>query len=196
MDLRLPLALGLAAVLGADLAWAQSPAVPAASAAGCSGPSLPGGARKLSQLPGGPLEGLDGQAHRLSDWAGKVLLVNFWAGWCAPCQYEIPDLVAFQTAHRAQGLQVVGVGLDSRERLVNVARSLEINYPVLVAGEGPGAELMASWGNATQTVPYSVVLDARGCIAHLRRGPLDRSDLDDYLLPLLAPGSAGAHPPG
>jgi len=187
----LPLALLLASVLWADPAWS------AAGPADCSGPALPGGVRRLDQLPDSPLVGLDGQAHRVADWAGKVLLVNFWAGWCGPCQYEIPELVAFQAAHRTQGLQVVGIGLDTRERLANVARSLGINYPVLVAGEAPGAELMAEWGNTTQTVPYSVVLDRRGCIAHVRRGPLDAGDLEDDVLPLLAPVvSAGAHHAG
>jgi thiol-disulfide isomerase/thioredoxin len=185
-----PLALLSAAALSAVVAVAEPP-LSSARGSACAGPALPDGTRRLSQLPLGPFPGLDGHEHHLTDWSGKVLLVNFWAGWCGPCQYEIPDLVAFQSAHAADGLQIVGIGLDRQDRLANVARSLEVNYPVMVAGEGPGAALMARWGNSSQTVPYTVVFDPGGCVARVRRGVLDRTALEDYVLPLLESSGHG-----
>jgi len=183
---KLGLALLMASVVGMATAQARPPA---SRVPGCNGPALPDGTHHLSQLPSGPLPGLDGHDHRLTDWPGKVLLVNFWAGWCGPCQYEIPDLIAFQTAHADQGLQVIGIGVDSHDRLANVARSLEIDYPVLVAGEGSGARLLADWGNPAGILPYTVVLGADGCIAHIRRGVMDEQELEDYVQPLLPPNA-------
>ena len=69
------------------------------------------------------LPGLDGQTRQLSEWKGKVLIVNFWAGWCGPCQFEIPHFVRWQKQFGAQGLQIVSVGVDKVRSLKNVARS-------------------------------------------------------------------------
>jgi thiol-disulfide isomerase/thioredoxin len=181
---RLFLALLLASAMGGAgaVGSSQEPGIPV-----CSGPALPDGARHLSELAFGSLPGLDGKPHRLGDWAGQVLLVNFWAGWCGPCQYEIPDLAAFQANHAGQGLQVLGIGVDRPRRLANVARSLEINYPVLMAGEGPGSKLMADWGNRAGTLPYTVVFDKDGCVAHVRRTVMDEQELEDTVTPLLEP---------
>ncbi len=83
-------------------------------------------------VPAFKLPGMDGKQHELAEWRNKVVLLNFWASWCSPCQTEIRDLVAFQTQYAAQGLQIVGIGLDDEKKLRNVQRSLGINYPVLV----------------------------------------------------------------
>src|SRR5688572_262302 len=56
---------------------------------------------------------LSGRARRLSEWQGQPLLCNFWATWCAPCREELPLLDAAQQQYRAQGLQVLGIGIDS-----------------------------------------------------------------------------------
>lgn len=132
------------------------------------------------------LSDLDGVKHALSDWRGKVILMNFWATWCQPCQYEIPRLVALQKQYGDKGLQIVSYGLDERDKLKNVARSLMINYPVLVVPGGLKNKLLAKWGSASQIIPHSVVIDRDGEIRYIHRGMIDEDAIELYLLPLLS----------
>ena len=131
------------------------------------------------------LRGLDGEEHGLEDWRGQVLLLNFWASWCAPCQAEIPLLVRWQAQQGAHGLQVIGVGIDNVRRLRNVQRSLNINYPVLVADPERSEDLLPQWGDTRRIVPYSVVIDRSGQIVHRQLGELDEVTFEDVIRPLL-----------
>ena len=134
------------------------------------------------------LRGLDGVDHTLADWKGKVIMLNFWATWCASCQAEISDFIAFQEEYGAQGLQVIGLGLDAEQKLRNVQRTLEINYPILVADPERNANLIRQWGNSSGMIPYTVVIDRDGRIIYTHRGPLHRDTFDENVLPLLGKG--------
>ena len=131
------------------------------------------------------LTGLDGVKHSLADWNGKVIVLNFWATWCSPCLYEIPDLVAYQEQYKARGLQIVGVGLDDEKKLRNVQRTLDINYPVLVADPVSNSGMMKPWGNSSGIVPYSVVIDRDGRVAYTHYGLINRDTFNENILPLL-----------
>lgn len=138
-------------------------------------------------IPAFHLKGLDDKTHRLDEWKGKVILLNFWAPWCGPCQYEIPDFVRYQERYAPRGLQVIGMGLDEGRKLRNVARTLGINYPVLVADpvEHPG--LQAQWGNPAGMVPYTVVIDRDGRLKYVHRGQMEADAFDEFVLPLVSP---------
>ena len=131
------------------------------------------------------LPDLEGATHSLTEWQGKVILLNFWASWCAPCQYEIRDLVAWQEKYSARGLQVVGVGMDVVQKLRNVQRTLEINYPVLVADPSRYPNVMAAWGNRAGTVPHTVVLNREGSVVYIHRGLMSEETFAENILPLL-----------
>ncbi len=131
------------------------------------------------------LKGLDGKTHSLDEWKGKVIVLNFWASWCAPCQYEIKELIALQNEYGDKGLQVVSLGLDEERKLRNVKRTLGINYPVLVAEPAENTDLLVEWGNEKQIVPYTVVIDKNGRIVYIHRGQLTRDTFSDFILPLL-----------
>jgi peroxiredoxin len=136
------------------------------------------------------LRDLEGVNHTLAEWKGKVIMLNFWATWCAPCQAEIGDFNAIQEEYRAQGLQIVGLGLDAEQKLRNVQRTLEINYPVLVVDPARNITLMKQWGNSSGIIPYTVVIDRDGQIKFTHLGPLHRDLFEESVLPLLGKGEA------
>src|SRR5690242_2600837 len=79
------------------------------------------------------MDSLDGSGrHKLADWKGKAVLLNFWATWCAPCRQEIPLLVRLQAQYAAQGLQVVGIATDeTNEKDVQAfLKRMVVNYPM------------------------------------------------------------------
>ncbi|RCX33099.1 TlpA family protein disulfide reductase [Thioalbus denitrificans] len=137
------------------------------------------------------LPDLDGANHRLQEWRGSVLVVNFWASWCPPCIHEIPDLVRFQARYAERGLVVVGVGVDAVRPLGNVRRSLGINYPVLVLDEADSPALLAEWGNHDGFIPYTVVVDRDGRVRYTHRGVLDGETFNEQVAPLLAGSGEG-----
>lgn len=128
---------------------------------------------------------LSGVEHSLREWRGRVLLLNFWASWCAPCQAEIRHLVRFQKRYAKQGLQVIGLGLDESHKLRNVTRSLEINYPVLVAAEKQSRKILQAWGDKSGLIPYNVIFDRSGRMVSIQRGILDEERFDTFVKPLL-----------
>jgi peroxiredoxin len=82
------------------------------------------------------LKDMNGGDVRLSDYEGKVLLLDFWATWCAPCKIEIPGFIELYDKYRDQGFEVVGISVDAPvDALRDFAMQLNMNYPVLV-GDG------------------------------------------------------------
>jgi thiol-disulfide isomerase/thioredoxin len=111
-----------------------------------------------------------GAVRRLSDWKGRPLLVNFWATWCAPCQQEIPLLERLSRERARNGLEVIGIAVDSRAAVLDYARRKGIGYPLLI-GQQPGLRLIRSLGMQA-VFPFSVFVDARGRIVTLKIGIL------------------------
>ena len=131
------------------------------------------------------LPATDGKKHSLRDWKGKVIMLNFWASWCAPCQFEIPRFVRYQSHYADKGLQIIGIGLDEMTKLKNVERSLEMNYPSMVIAQNAGGALLEKFGNDQGIVPYTVVIDKDGTISYIHRGAMEDEDFKEFVLPLL-----------
>jgi len=120
-----------------------------------------------------------GATRRLTDWKGHPLLVNFWAPWCAPCREEIPLLERLSRQDARDGLQVIGVGVDSRAAVLDYARRAAIQYPLLI-GRRPGLQALGVLG-MQPVFPFSVFVDARGRIVTLKIGEL-RADQAKLIL--------------
>lgn len=141
-------------------------------------------ATAAGSLYGARLATPDGRLLSLSQWRGRVLVVNFWATWCAPCREEIPGFVKLQARHGGRGLQFVGIAIDAPEKAAAFAREFGINYPVLIGGI-EGLELLRLAGSRQGVLPYTVVLDRGGRILTRHAGGLKEDQLEAILKPLL-----------
>jgi thiol-disulfide isomerase/thioredoxin len=127
---------------------------------------------------------LQGTLQHVEQWRGRVLVVNFWATWCAPCREEIPAFVRLQDSHRARGVLFVGIAIDQPENVVRFAREFRMNYPVLVGGLG-ALDLLRQAGNQAGVLPYTVVIDRHGRLVSQHVGEMKSEQLEALLRPLL-----------
>ncbi|MBL0387593.1 TlpA family protein disulfide reductase [Tumebacillus sp. ITR2] len=120
----------------------------------------------------------EGKRHQLSEYRGKLLLLNFWASWCGPCRQELPDLAAASQELRDR-VQLVGVNLASQDA-ANVSKDLlqrhHISYPNLLDTDGSVAD---AYG--IMVIPTSFLLDANGKILQKIQGPLTKDSLEKLL---------------
>jgi thiol-disulfide isomerase/thioredoxin len=130
-------------------------------------------------LPELALPGLDGARHRLTDWKGRPLVVNFWASWCEPCRREIPLLKSLRRERATDRIEIVGIAIDFRDAAQKYARDSGIEYPVLV-GEQGGFEAVAAFG-MDPVLPFTVFADRTGRIVTLKVGELHRDEADFIL---------------
>jgi thiol-disulfide isomerase/thioredoxin len=128
---------------------------------------------------------LAGIRQPLSQWRGKVLVVNFWATWCPPCRKEIPEFIKLQSKYGAQGLQFVGIAIDETAKVQAFSDQMGMNYPVLV-GDLDAVALSQATGNRLGGLPYTIILDRSGKIVGTELGGLSTAKLEATLKPLLA----------
>lgn len=118
----------------------------------------------------------------LSDYRGKVVLVNFWATWCPPCRREIPDFIKIQERLRPQGFEILGISLDQggAADVAPFAKDMGINYPVAI-----GDAAVAERYGGIRGIPTSFLLDREGRVARVFPGMIEGALLEASVKPLL-----------
>ena len=125
---------------------------------------------------------INGHKLSLSDYRGKVVLLDFWATWCTPCREEIPHFVEMQEKYGPQGFQVVGISMDDDAKPVReFYQKFKINYPVAVGDD----KLAQSFGGVLG-LPVNLVLDRQGRIVKKYLGATEASEFDKQVADLLA----------
>jgi cytochrome c biogenesis protein CcmG/thiol:disulfide interchange protein DsbE len=138
-------------------------------------------AGKRPAAPALALPLLNGGRASLAGLRGKVVVLNFWASWCQPCQGEAPVLARWQPVLRRSGGTLVGVDvLDVRSDALSFTRRYHLTYPVLRDDDGSHERSFGVFG-----YPETLVLDRRGRIAAVQRGPVDDLFFTTAVLPLL-----------
>jgi cytochrome c biogenesis protein CcmG/thiol:disulfide interchange protein DsbE len=177
---RLVLALGL---------------LPACWIAACSSPSSRPSETRVAKehkdrkpAPDFALKDADGKTVRLSDYKGKVVLLNFWATWCGPCKIEIPWFMDFQRKHKDRGLQVIGVAMDDDgwDAVKPFVNQYAINYRVVLGND----QTSQAYGGV-EALPTTFMIDRDGRIADVHVGLAARSDFEDGIQALLNDSEGG-----
>ncbi|WP_368367289.1 TlpA family protein disulfide reductase [Paraburkholderia youngii] len=144
--------------------------------------STPANADEIVHLDELSLQTLSGKMEKLTKYPGKVVVVNFWAPWCAPCRREVPDFVSLQQKYSGR-VQFIGIALDEPAPVAAFAKQNAINYPVYLAG-GPGVAMMLREGNTHGGVPFTLVLDGNGARVTSAVGQVDPERLAALLAEL------------
>lgn len=130
------------------------------------------------------LRDLQGINQPMSQYRGKVVVVNFWAPWCPPCREEMPGFVALQNKYKDKNVVFVGIALDEKEKVQAFADEIGVNYPLLL-GQLDAAQLAEQLGNRLGGLPYTVVIDRAGRIDLSAVGGLNQGKLESVLLRLI-----------
>lgn len=125
---------------------------------------------------------LEGRNWTLASLRGRVVLLNFWASWCAPCLAEMPALVLAQEKFGENAPIVVGIAMDEPTHVRAFLAAHPVNYPILI-GQMSSPSTSLQLGNIHQTLPYSVLIGADGRILATHAGPLPALQLEQWLAP-------------
>lgn len=148
------------------------------------------------EAPDFTLTDLNENPHRLSDFRGKVVFLNFWATWCAPCREEMPSMEVLHKNFEKDGLVILAVSIDrvtTAKDIPPFVKGMNLTFPVLID----------SWGKTDKPykrmgVPETFIIDQQGIIREIIIGPRDWTRLDNLttLTSLLNVAPKTAQPPG
>lgn len=138
----------------------------------------------VEQVYAARLADLKGGIQTVGQWQGQVLVVNFWATWCAPCREEIPGFARLQERYGPRGLQFVGIAIDQPDKVTEFSREFRINYPLLIGGL-ESMELMRQAGNRAGVLPFTLIIDRGGNLVSGEPGGLKEARLEQLIKPLL-----------
>ncbi|HXH37128.1 MAG TPA: TlpA disulfide reductase family protein [Thermoanaerobaculia bacterium] len=141
-------------------------------------------ARAGVAAPAFALRSLEGRTVRLSDFRGKVVLLNFWATWCGGCRVEMPWLIEIYRQYRSQGLEIIGVSMDDggEEVIAKFTKAKNVNYTIV-----KGNEAVANAYGKVQLLPQTFLINRDGTVAGHFTGVPDRRELENTIRRILSP---------
>jgi thiol-disulfide isomerase/thioredoxin len=129
-----------------------------------------------------PLTMLDGQTLDLADYEGQVVLVNFWAPWCAPCRIEMPELDSYYQAHRDDGFTLLAVNAgEPADRAADYLAQFDYSFPVVLDEDGE----IDNYFGGVRGMPSSYILNGEGEVVYQHVGALTQAILEEKVTPLL-----------
>lgn len=166
--------------------------VAAVVTAGCgSAPEIVSAAVRPEQqrksAPDFTLKDGDGKTVKLSDYKGKVVLLNFWATWCGPCKIEIPWFVEFEQNYRDKGFAVLGVAMDEEgwEAVKPYITNAKINYRIVIGDDGTAQKY-----GGVDSLPTSFLIDREGRTAAVHVGLVSKKEYANGIAELLGLNAA------
>jgi thiol-disulfide isomerase/thioredoxin len=130
------------------------------------------------------LPDLQGKMQPIGRWQGQIVVLNFWATWCAPCRREIPAFMRVRRKFADKGVEFVGIAIDTARNVSAYVREMGLDYPTLVSDDA-GMILANRAGDTSEGLPYTVILDRDGRIRTAHLGPYTEVVLEQRLRVLL-----------
>ncbi len=127
----------------------------------------------------------NGVPQALTQWQGKIIVLNFWATWCPPCREEMPELSELNTEYQDKNVIVIGIALDEISLIKEFNAENKMSYPLLSA-EDTGGNLAANLGNNKSALPYTVIIKPDGTVANTYFGRISKPLLEEALLKLIS----------
>jgi len=118
----------------------------------------------------------DGIERPLKTWQGKMLVVNFWATWCAPCVEEMPELQKFADEFASRNVAVIGIGVDEADKVRDFRREHGLRIPLLAAGFD-GMDIARRLGNPEPVLPYTALVTPDGQVVEEHSGRIQPPEL-------------------
>ncbi|HSH71974.1 MAG TPA: TlpA disulfide reductase family protein [Methylophilaceae bacterium] len=121
-----------------------------------------------------------GKQHRLSDYKGKWVLVNYWATWCPPCLEEVPDLVSLYDQRKDKDLMVIGVAFEykSAQEVDRFVDDMLMSYPIVLGDDKVTAQI-----GSAEVLPTTYLYDPQGRLVKVKRGIINKKYIEQYIEP-------------
>jgi thiol-disulfide isomerase/thioredoxin len=117
-----------------------------------------------------------GKSQSFAQWSGKLLVINFWATWCAPCLEEMPMFAQMQRTHALNGLQIIGIAADNTANVQSFSVKMKIDYP-LFADEAGAIGFSKRLGNRLGLLPHTIAIAPNGQIVFNKMGKVTEAEL-------------------
>jgi len=130
------------------------------------------------------LPDITGKQRSISEWQGKIQIINFWATWCPPCLKEIPEFIKLQAEYKDKNVQFIGIAIEDQAAVEQYLKTIAVNYPMLIAGD-EGISLSQQLGNIVNAVPFTLIVNQHGQIIHRQPGELSNEKIIEIITPLL-----------
>jgi cytochrome c biogenesis protein CcmG/thiol:disulfide interchange protein DsbE len=148
----------------------------------CLGSALLSGKTKAEMPPDWSLKDLDGKTIQLSDYKGKIVILNFWATWCPPCIAEIPDFIGLEKKYQGKDVVIIGLSVDEDPpaMVAKFVKKAGMNYPVVIAT----SEVTEKYG-AENGIPLTLIISPDGTVTAKHLGIVTTDYLEGNIKKLL-----------
>lgn len=126
----------------------------------------------------------NGQPQALNQYAGKIVVLNFWASWCEPCREEMPELSQLHNEYKDKNIVVLGMAIEDVAAIKDFLKETKVSYP-LFAVDMQGMEIAGNLGNNKGVLPFTVIIKADGTIAKTYFGRVTKPLLEQTLKTLM-----------